>query len=121
MSVSNSLDPNFQDTLHLILREGEDAERRHQTRRPFRCVQLLAPYDGEQMPAAEDFSHVQCYDISAGGFSYYLPEAPNYDYLILALGRAPFTFVIARAVHFETVETERGKQYLVGCRFLRKI
>jgi len=121
MSVSKTIDPEFEDTLHLILREGQDTDRRGQSRRPFRCVQLLAPYDGKEMPAADEFFHVQCHDISAGGFSYFLPEAPEYDFLVLALGRAPFTFVIARAVHFETVETERGRQYLVGCRFLRKI
>lgn len=121
MQTSSPLDSQLLDTLYAILREGKGAERRSRDRRSYRCVQMIAPYDGNRLPVAEEFVHIQCHDISQGGFAFLSTEPPAFDHLVLALGRVPFTFVIAHVLHFVPVEEAGETYYLVGCRFLQRI
>lgn len=121
MAETAPIEPDLLDTLHLILREAKGAERRQKDRRPFRTVQLIAPFTGDQPPTAGEFEHVECHDLSPGGFSFYALNPPTYDFLVLALGRAPFTCLLARVVHHKPVEVVGVPQYLVGCRFMRRL
>ena len=82
---------------------------------------MLAPYDGRNLPVQADFRQVQCHDISPRGFFFFLPERPDYEHLVVALGAVPFTFFSAQIMHAK--ETVHGSiaQFLVGCRFTDRI
>ncbi len=88
-------------------------------RRPFQCHQMIAPVIGDAMPSEADFFEVDCCDISASGLSFYLNHLPEFDRLIVALGKPPaLTHFAAQVVRY-VEKVNRGKlQYLVGCRFL---
>lgn len=97
------------------------AERRSGERLEFRCIQLLAPYDGETLPAQEDYSRVRCHDLSPSGFSYLADARPAAKKLVAALGRTPFRFFIAEVVNQRVVERDGRRKILVGCRFIGRI
>ncbi len=107
--------------LYYVLRGREGDDRRRAPRRPYYRQQFLAPYDGKNPPSAEDFRLLCCHDISSGGFSFFSPDRPTFDQLVVALGRAPFVYMIAQVLHARPVEDEPSGNYLVGCRFLRRL
>lgn len=96
-------------------------ERRQSQRRVFNCVQLLAPYDGKRLPAQAEFRPVRCRDLSTQGFSFYTIERPAHRQVIVALGEIPFTFVVAEIRNVQVVERQGRNQYMVGCRFVRRL
>jgi len=103
-------------------REEPQKERRGEDRRPYRCVQLLAPYDGEQLPDQQSFRQVLCHDLSPNGFSFYSYRTPETPQLIVALGRVPtIRFFIAEVKRVNSSPTDHGHEYQVGCRFLRRL
>jgi PAS domain S-box-containing protein len=97
-------------------------ENRSSPRRVFQYRQLIAPVLGNAMPSERDFFEVDCSDISAGGLSFYLGRVPEFDKLIVRLGKAPaLTHFAAQVVRYmEKVEGPQ-RQYLVGCRFLGRV
>lgn len=101
-------------------RVGHD-ERRVAERRVFECVQLLAPFDGDQMPSQEDFRQVLCRDLSATGFSFVTYRQPPTDFVIIALGAVPFKFFVAEIAHTSRAETANTTNFRVGCRFVRRL
>ena len=96
-------------------------ERRIAERRLFECVQLLAPFDGDEMPAQEDFRQVLCRDLSSTGFSFVTYRQPQTDYVVIDLGAVPFKFFVAEIAHTSRAETPNTTNFLVGCRFLRRV
>ena len=64
---------------------------------------------------------MNCRDLSARGFSYAVSRPPEYDYLVVALGTIPFTFVKAQVVNVSPSQRGQGAEYRVGCEFLSKI
>jgi hypothetical protein len=114
----------FFRALHELLEEqkGSAADRRRATRRSYECIQLLALYDGRNLPAQADFCGVLCHDLSPGGFSFYAAEAPRQPYVIIALGAVPFTFFVARVLRVTPAGAEEDDLgQLVGCRFIRRV
>src|SRR5690606_21550684 len=67
-------DAAFFDMVHELVRDNKllqdkitaakACDRRREKRMPFPYVQLLAPFDGENLPLQSEFRHVQCCDIS---------------------------------------------------------
>ena len=102
-------------------RSGTGSERRESDRHPYRCVQLMAPFDGENLPNQEAFRQVLCHDLSPSGFSYFCDSRPTERLLIVALGKVPLRFYVAEVVHTQLAQTEHGGQYHVGCRFVRRL
>lgn len=96
-------------------------ERRAGERKEFRCVQLLAPFDGVNYPTQEDYSRVRCHDLSPTGFSYLADARPAAKKLVAALGRTPFRFFVAEVVNQRIVERDGKRKILVGCRFIGRI
>jgi hypothetical protein len=77
---------------------------------------------GGCIPSRKDFVPVECRDISAGGVAFYMSGRPDFDHLVVALGRHPNqTFFTARVVRAEPTERDGQTQYLVGCRFSGRI
>ncbi len=112
-------DAAFFDMVHSLLeeqKEGDGRERRQRERHQYNCIQLLADFDGNSMPAQADFRKVNCQDISATGFSYFSPRKPDTDHVIVALGAIPFMFYVAQVMHANPVNNDGMVEYLVGCR-----
>jgi hypothetical protein len=97
-------------------------EMRSSPRRPYEYQQSIAPMYGGCIPSRKDFVPVECRDISAGGLAFYLSGRPDFDRLVVALGRHPNqTFFTARVVRTEPTERDGHRQYLIGCRFSGRI
>jgi hypothetical protein len=114
----------FQSITGLIneQRVATRTERRECERFPFPCVQLVADYDGTEMPDQQHFRQVLCHDLSPGGFSFYSFEVPETSHLIVTLGKVPhFKFFVAEVVRVSEANTEHGHEYQIGCRFLRRL
>lgn len=114
----------FQTITSLIneQRESTQNDRRDGNRHPYRCVQLIAPYDGEQLPDQQSFRQVLCHDLSPSGFSFFSYRTPETRQLIVALGKIPvIKFFIAEVKRVNPSETAHGHEYQIGCRFLRRL
>ena len=149
--TANEIDAGFFKLIHKLAgssqREG-DSERRGRPRRPFMTVQRVAPCSGQEVPADEKFFEVQCNDLSEAGFSFFMPDQPEFDTLVVELGVPPnMVYVGAEVMNSndvllypnrlveriggETDNTDRlrldgdstnGKQMvLVGCRFTHRM
>jgi hypothetical protein len=117
LSDTTSLDANFIAMVGRLLDEDQQIqERRGARRREFACVQLIAPIRNG-LPNQSEFRHVQCHDLSARGFSYHVPDAPDFQRIIVALGAVPFTFLSAEVVRVTEVELDGRRQHHIGCRF----
>ncbi len=99
---------------------GSD-ERRAGERRNYDSVQLLAPYDANLLPLQEDFRQVQCRDLSPKGFSFLSYRQPETDHVVVALGSVPFKFFVAKIMHSSPSESELNQNFLIGCRFVRRL
>jgi len=97
---------------------GVALEQRVTLRRAYRYVQRIAPVIDDVMPKPDQFVEVQCNDISAGGISFFLDKPPDFDSLVVALGREPaLTYFTARVARVAGVDQDGPKVYLVGCKF----
>ena len=122
---STDFDVALFDTISSLINEQRDTdhkERREVDRHPYRCVQLLAPYDGENLPDQQSFRQVLCHDLSPNGFSFYSYRTPETPQLIIALGKVPvIKFFIAEVKRVNSSDTDHGHEYQVGCRFMRRL
>ncbi len=93
---------------------SEPADRRSNSRRGYPGFQLVAPYNGQQLPELADFQETRCVDISGLGASLLTP-APIESPLVLALGPADSRIFLAAEVVHSTPMT------LLGCRFIKRV
>jgi len=102
--------------------DGLRKDRRRAERTSFPYDQSLAPCDGDQLPAADDFAKIRCRDISAKGFSYIVNRPPEFKQAIVAFGTEPkLIHMRVEIIHVSYLpELDAGK-YLVGCHFLGKV
>lgn len=104
------------------IRTGKPVDRRDQPRRPFPTGQFIAPYAEGQVPTREMFRQVPCHDISSGGFSFLLPDPPDFELFVVALDAPPkVTCLTAKVVHTTVTDSGPMPMYLVGCRFTGRI
>jgi hypothetical protein len=97
-------------------------ERRTRLRQSYPTVQMIAPYRNGVLPQREDFRPVQCQDLSTGGFSFYFPDLPDFDRLVVALSTSTQSIHLTAAVaHSKATTTSEGTLHLVGCRFLGRV
>jgi len=110
------------DLMHsLLAEEGREQklERRNNGRQPFPKTQLLAPCDDQLGDVdVEKFQRCECYDLSVSGVSYFSNSNPNYNFITLAMGQAPFKFLVAKVCN--TRQFDDGR-WLVGCKFVRRL
>lgn len=97
------------------------SDRRTNDRRPYECLQLVAPFDGESLPGQDEFRQERCNDLSSKGFSFVSPRRPATPKIVVALGRVPFMFFVAEIVHVHEVPTDFGDEFFVGCSFLNRV
>ena len=134
--------PTAYETAYQVLgpaANGVDQERRAVERLPFRYVQRIAAYDGQESLEALRFFPVQCHDISRRGIAFLLPGLLDFTRLVVELGSdgermyfeakavnfRPFTVAEARKVgpvlgHLASM-TASSTAILVGCRFEERL
>lgn len=97
---------------------GNQAERRRSVRLPFSAVQSIAPYDGSNLPSKTAFRKVHCCDLSTAGVSFLLPHSPDFENVVVALGKPPqLIYVTARLANCRPA----GAEFLVGCSLVAKV
>jgi hypothetical protein len=99
--------------------KGGGKDLRASPRLAYHYYQLIAPlYNLHRLPPRKDFFPVECNDISAGGISFLFDRRPDFDNLVVSLGRPPAeTYFTAHIVRIAREEKEGKTVYLVGCRF----
>jgi len=81
----------------------------------------LAPLASDELRVTGDYFLVRCFDLSAGGFSFFCDEPPEFGRCVLGMGtRQEPLFMISKVIHCRPVESDEG-DYLVGCKFLERI
>jgi hypothetical protein len=124
MAMQSATDAGFFSLVHEVLaaeKQRSSDDRRNEQRHWYDCVQLIAPYTPGRLPAAAEFRHVRCQDLSPGGMSYYDVQLPENPGLLVLLGPSPFIFLTAEVTHHENVQDGDRKEYLIGCRFTGRI
>ena len=123
MSYQETSDANFFALVHHVLekhRDQSEDQRRH-NRFAFTALQFVAPYRDGRLPRREDFQRVLCHDISPAGFSYVSAKPVDCEFLIAALGAAPFLFLTAQVEHEQPLVVHGRGFRLVGCRFISRL
>ena len=96
-------------------------EKRSSVRWEYPYRQWVAPIVDGRIPSRRDFFEVQCKDISGGGIAFLVNFPPEFENVVVGLGRSPtLTYFIARVMRVARVEHGDGIGYLVGCRFLAR-
>jgi len=97
-------------------------EQRRSPRRTFRYEQLIAPLYSGTLPNKARFFPVECRDLSAGGIAFYLPDAPDFNALVVGLGKPPdLTYFTARVVRVSEEETPDGLRWVIGAQFTGRV
>lgn len=95
-------------------------ERRKSYRQRFPVTQLIAPFY-KRMPTRDQFTAVQCHDISTGGIAFYWPEAPTFRKAIFGLGEAERLTCVAVQVVRHLPRPDEPGEFLVGCEFVERV
>lgn len=126
-SVTAKLSPTSEGsaadiTKSLMELDGRGGERRTHDRRPYSCVQSVAPCVDGKLPERHHFREVRCHDISPRGFSFLLAAKPNFDELVAAFGSTHTRlFLRARVVHTTPFKYEGRNVLLVGCEYTGRV
>jgi PAS domain S-box-containing protein len=96
--------------------------QRRSARRAYRYRQSIAATTGDRFPPPGAFFEVDCWDISACGFSFFMDQLPKFDTLLAALGRAPsLNHFSARVMRVARMRQGEKTRYLVGCDFIDRV
>lgn len=118
--LQDLIDRAFADARLLPSTTAHD-DRRSSQRRPFRVTQCLAPWNGSDLPSAEQFVKVQCDNVSTGGMGFYWPETPKFQQMIVVLGVPPRVDVLVARVMHSSPDRGPDGECLVGCRFVKRL
>lgn len=95
---------------------------RRDVRYPYRVVQFAAPVYGAVFPAPEEFTPIECRDISRRGVSYFSRSEPDSEDLVITLGNRPdlrFQKIHVQSTRRTCLDGVEG--VTVGCRFVARI
>ena len=98
------------------------SDQRRSPRRAYRYRQKIAPMGDNQMPIAGGFFDVECWDISACGFSFFMDQLPKFETLVAALGCPPaLSHFSARVMRVARMTQNDKTRYLIGCDFIDRM
>jgi PAS domain S-box-containing protein len=102
--------------------ETSGRERRTHDRRPYSCVQSVAPCIHGKLPERTQFRPVRCHDISPRGFSFLLAAPPDFEELVAAFGSAQSRLYLRGRVVHSTPFRQGGRNVvLVGCEYSGRV
>jgi PAS domain S-box-containing protein len=98
-------------------------DRREHERRPYQCIQMVAPCVDGKLPSLDQFREVRCYDISPAGFSFLLTTPPTFEELVATFGLASSARLYLRAIirHVTPIQYEGRKVLLIGCEYIGRV
>jgi PAS domain S-box-containing protein len=100
---------------------GFGIDKRKSVRRQYPYRQWIAPIVNGRVPSRREFFEVRCKDISGSGIAFFLNFLPEFEDLVVGLGRLPaLNYFTARVMRVARVEEGDRVGYLVGCRFVGK-
>jgi len=140
------IDANFYTLVHQLAddQRKKSQDRRGVERQQFVCTQRIALRRDAGVPDESEFFEVRCHDLTRQGFSFLLPRAPTFHFLVAAFGAPPDTIYISARVarsqevlvdssgNFQANPDEMAviddgspdgpqRMYLVGCSFLERL
>jgi hypothetical protein len=89
----------------------------------YECQQIVHPwYDDERREPIGPGVMSRCHDISVHGISFFWPDLPDYDRLIISLGSGDkIVFMACQIMHTKAVYMHGEVCYVVGCRFTGRV
>jgi hypothetical protein len=149
-NAESEIDAVFYGLIHQLSSDSAasgNVERREGRRNTFFVCQRIAPWQDNRFPDESAFFEVPCNDLSRSGFSFFLPDRPDFTSLVVELGSPPhLMYVKAEVLHLSPVlvypsglvepvrqgaaagasdqalEGERpAAMVLVGCRLTRRL
>src|SRR5687767_6625000 len=99
----------------------QPTDKRKSRRRTYICRQLVAPFDGTRLPQQDEFDWAMFRDVSSSGISFLSERKPTTKQLVVAVGPAPFTFLVVEIVRTTKRDDLASHPYHVGCRILREL
>jgi hypothetical protein len=119
--VQEALDSQIQRSGTEKVTTSKVTEKRSTERQNYQCTQLIASFDGQNLPSQSEFHAVLCHDLSPTGFSFWSPKKPNGIELIVALGKVPFIFMQATIVNLQKEASTSYCGWRVGCKFTNRV
>jgi len=101
LSRENAVDASFYNLIHQVISSGRGVDfpsRRSEERRPFTSTQRIAVRRGPGLPDESQFVPVECHDLTRKGFSFLLPNEPDFDTLVAAFGAPPEAIYVSARV-----------------------
>lgn len=102
---------------------GESTFGLETKRYPYDCFQQMAPWhDAEPTPTLDQFSKVRCHEISVSGISFFWPQAPDFESVIISIGTGDkLIFMQAQVCTHKAVFKHNEVSFLIDCRYLRRM
>ena len=101
--------------------KGEVQERRTSERHAYPVVQMLAPCNALQLPEEDAFREVRCHDISRGGFSFLWSKPPDFEFVVVSLGKGSHRISLTARVVRSSPSPGLQDDFLVCCEFLDRV
>ena len=102
---------------------GESTLGLESRRYPYECEQQVATWEpGDPPPTIHDFQTVRCHDISVDGISFFWPQQPDFETVIISIGAGDkLIFMHAQLSDDKAVFMHREVAFLVRCRYVRRM
>jgi hypothetical protein len=101
--------------------EQSAADQRRARRHTYTCRQLVAPFDGNRLPRQDEFEWAMFNDVSETGISFLSENKPATKQLVVAVGPAPFSFLIVDVVRSAVRDDLEGHPFHIGCTVVREL
>lgn len=102
---------------------GESTLGLESRRYPYECEQQVATWEqGDPPPTIHDFQAVRCHDISVDGISFFWPQQPDFETVIISIGSGDkLIFMHAQISDDKAVFMHHEVAFLVRCRYVRRM
>ena len=115
-------------------------DRRMAPRWPYSQSQRIAPGYCWEVPPDTAWIEIPCFDLTQGGFSFFMAEEPTFDHLVVQFRSSEAIYVAARIAHSRRVLVDPAgnildaqvaaadalaslhleSKILIGCQFMRR-
>ena len=96
-------------------------DKRRSRRQTYVRRQLVALFDGTRLPQQDEFEWAMFRDVSSTGVAFLSENKPSTKQLVVAVGPAPFTFLVVEVVRTTKRDDLDSRPYHIGCRIVREL